>query len=440
MVVLNKMEDLPAMMTLTKLLASSSSPLTPSPPTSPKDSPLNMLRIHCLRLIELTQRTSAVMKVSERHFDRLDPVINVFRTFGRLNEVLVTAKLAIVPDNSFADTVQQQAQRTKAEMIIVPWTTNVIPGPSTIPQDEFIKQVLDRLDMHVSVLVDTNLYLDDESPMEPSLSRAISTVSLRNRALSMTSGSQDIEITPSLPVLPDGYHLFLPYFGGRDDQVALSFVIQLLRGSNVKATIVRIQCEDETSEVLSPASPMSPMSPISPLPPQVETPSTHLAPEPVQHEKRSPIINAPIINAVTKMVKFAGPADHTSQHEQSETFTDQTEDEHHVTSTLNALPVEIQSRLTVERVTTSTPLRFAVKRAKRNIDSNSMKNHLIIVGRAAKFPRDERTATLLKNDLRRAQSSEMIGRSCLGEVGEALYLGHVTGGILVVQSGKYEDE
>ena len=75
--------------------------------------------------MELTQRTSAVMKVSERHFDRLDPLINVFRTFGKLNEVLVTAKLAIVPDDSFADSVQLEALKMKAEMVIVPWASNL---------------------------------------------------------------------------------------------------------------------------------------------------------------------------------------------------------------------------------------------------------------------------------------------------------------------------
>src|SRR5947207_9030774 len=112
------------MMTITKLLAAAPRQL-PLPPTSAKDPSSNVLKIHCLRLMELTQRTSAVMKVSERYFDRLDPVINVFRTFGKLNEVLVTAKMAIVPDDSFADSVHYQATKSKADMVIVPWSSNL---------------------------------------------------------------------------------------------------------------------------------------------------------------------------------------------------------------------------------------------------------------------------------------------------------------------------
>jgi len=291
------------------------------------------------------------------------------------------------------------------------------------------------LDMHVSVLIDTSLHLDDESPTEPSLSRSISMISLRNRTMSMNSGSHlgspEIEVTPPLQTLPDGYHIFLPYFGGRDDQIALTFVLQLMHGSNVKATIVRIQCGVPTSGFMSP---MSPMSPTSPVPVHLDTSKEARHSEgPAEHENGSSIVNA-----VSKMVRFSSSVD--PEGEQPETFVDQTEDEHHVTHQLNAVPDEIKSRLTVERFITPTPLQYAVKRAKRNIDSNCQKNHLIIVGRGVKSPRDEATTALLRHDLRRAHSSEMIGRSCLGEVGEAMFLGYVTGGLLVVQSGKDDDE
>jgi hypothetical protein len=33
----------------------------------------------------------------------------------------------------------------------------------------------------------------------------------------------------------------------------------------------------------------------------------------------------------------------------------------------------------------------------------------------------------------------MVGKSCLGDVGEAMMFGHVTGGLLVVQSSKIEE-
>jgi len=98
--------------------------------------------------MKLTQLTSAVIKVVERHLDRLDSVINVFRTFGKLNEVLVIGKMAIVSENNFADSVKYQAITSKAEMVIVPCTSNLVQGNGTtlnVAQDEFIKQVLDKV-------------------------------------------------------------------------------------------------------------------------------------------------------------------------------------------------------------------------------------------------------------------------------------------------------
>ena len=255
MVVLNRMEDLPTMMTVTKLLASAPRQL-PSPPVSSESSNLNILKVHCLRLMELTQRTSAVMKVSERHFDRLDPVINVFRTFGQLNDVVVTAKMAIVPDSSFADTVHTQARDSKSEMVIVPWASHFVQftgAPSTILQDEFIKNVLEKVESHVSVMIDANLHIDDDSPSEPSLSRSISTTSLRHRFTK--SSTSEIEAAPILH-LQEGYHVFLPYFGGKDDRIALLTVLQLIRCPDVKATIVKIRSIDDIDEepIASPAA------------------------------------------------------------------------------------------------------------------------------------------------------------------------------------------
>jgi len=46
-------------------------------------------------------------------------------------------------------------------------------------------------------------------------------------------------------------HLFLPFFGGPDDRLALSFVVQLCRNSSVQATVVRIQKNEGLTPVSS---------------------------------------------------------------------------------------------------------------------------------------------------------------------------------------------
>jgi hypothetical protein len=424
MVVLNRMEDLPTMMTVTKLLASAPRQI-PAPPVSSDYSNPNVLKVHCLRLMELTQRTSAVMKVSERHFDRLDPVINVFRTFGHLNDVIVTAKMAIVPDSSFADSVHVQARDCKSDMVIVPWASHfaqLTGAPSAIPQDEFIKNVLDKVESHVSVMIDANLNIDDESPSEPSLSRSISTSSLRNRFTK--SSNSEIEAAPILH-LQEGYHVFLPYFGGKDDRIALLTVLQLIRCPDVKATIIKIRSIEEIVD-----EPIASPSAAHTIPPKHEG----LAAD-------SPFSSA-ISSAMSKVVHFPRSID-AAANSVPANDPEYNKEEAIVDALLEAVPAEKKARLTIENVTTSTPLQYAVKRAKKNVETNATNYHLIVVGRGIKFPRRENQVAILRKDLRDSlkgrQNTDMMGKSCLGDAGEAMLLGRVSGGLLIVQCGNRED-
>ena len=427
MVVLNRMEDLPTMMTITKLLATGPRHLPSSnTPVSPDST---ALKIHCLRLMELTQRTSAVMKVSERHFDRLDPIVNVFRTFGKLNEVLVTAKLAIVPDDSFADSVQYQAVRSKSEMVIVPWSPSAVEGvgSSTVHPDEFIRVVLEKVESHVSVMIDTALHIDDE-PSEPSLSRSISVTSLRNRATKTTTSSE-IEPSPVLQ-LQDGYQIFLPYFGGQDDRVALKLVIQLLHCTDVTATIVRIRPTHETGDLTSP-------------PAAHVIPETSSASESAKQQTSSPIRS--VVSSSLAKIHFPERL-HTATSTPKPVQDDPelNEDDAYVTTLLDAIPPEIKPQLHVETVDTSSPLQYVIKRVNREIPMNVNKYNLIIAGRGAKNLRPPKLTTSLRADLvalAKGTHSEMVGKSALGDVGEALlFCGQVTGGILVVQSAKADSE
>lgn len=438
MVVLNRMEDLPTMMTITKLLATAPRQQLPSPAASSRDPTSNLLKIHCLRLMELTQRTSAVMKVSERHFDRLDPVINVFRTFGKLNEVVVTAQMAIVPSDSFSDSVKYQGLNAKAQMVIVPWTSELVPfigTAATIPQDEFIKQVLDKVESHVSVLIDTTLHVDEEvNPSEPSLSRSISMTSLRNRH-PRTASISEIEVSPVVPV-QEGYRVFLPYFGGRDDRVALMTVIQLLRCSKVKATLVRIRYGEVSgsSSVIPPAA--------------VHTPSGQAGQdgtEPIDSHKSSTPIASAVSAAVAKAkVRFTHGTDApVSSPVTIDNDPHAAEDDAQVNSIIESIPSDIKSQLQIEHVVTSTPLQYAVKRAKREFETTSTNYHLIVVGRGTRFPRSENVTAALHKDLKSSVKfgyGDMVGKSCLGDVGEAMLLGHVRSGLLVVQSARDRDE
>ena len=288
------------------------------------------------------------------------------------------------------------------------------------------------MESHVSVMIDTSLHIDDESPSEPSLSRSISMTSLRNRATKTTTSSE-IEASPIIQ-LQDGYQIFLPYFGGKDDRVALMMVIQLLRCSDVKATVVRIRYDDGSGK----------SSIAAPIAAHTDPTKQHTSvTEIIDSGKASSPIASVMSSAMAKMVRFPeilhAPG---STPAPTDNDVETIEDDAYVITLLDSIPSEIKSQLNVENVTTSTPLQYAIKRAKKEIDSSTTNYHLIIVGRGIKFPRTANLTAGIRKDLKdllKGGQSEMVGKSCLGDAGEGMMLGRVTGGLLVVQSAK-DDE
>ncbi|PWY96887.1 hypothetical protein BCV70DRAFT_102434 [Testicularia cyperi] len=81
------------------------------------------ISIDALRLVELTDRTSAVMKVSESEDTmRADPILNVFRTFAHLNGLPVQSSMAVIPQDEFANTVTRRCKAAGSNFIVLPMT------------------------------------------------------------------------------------------------------------------------------------------------------------------------------------------------------------------------------------------------------------------------------------------------------------------------------
>src|SRR5271168_81436 len=120
-VVLDKLEHLPEMMALTQLIQpplpemQSFSMQRDAPPRSITDSLY-------LRLIELSDRVSAVMKSSVSDTLLLtDPMLSIFRMFGHLNGIRVSLALSIVKFNDLAYNVAEHAKNHDSDMILIPW-------------------------------------------------------------------------------------------------------------------------------------------------------------------------------------------------------------------------------------------------------------------------------------------------------------------------------
>lgn len=258
-IVLDRMEALPSAMTLSQLLHA---PFTrssrrdsvnssvdeklaqevsdsPSPSLSP--SPIV---IEALRLIELTNRTSTVIKSQEAEsLIHNDPVLSTYRTFGQLNELSVSANISVVNQGEFPEAIANHVFETRSQMVIIPWargmtsvteegnsgnigTRNPFDGvfnhktvttqdqTGAVVYSEFIRNVFAKSPSDIALFVD--------------------------RGMIKSYGGSNKQ------------HLFLPFMGGPDDRLALSFLVQLCGRSSVTATVVKINKTDAALPSLLP--------------------------------------------------------------------------------------------------------------------------------------------------------------------------------------------
>ena len=144
-VVLERLDNLGAVMIFTKLVASPPNLSRASDPEkSDARDPSPPLAIDAFRLVELTDRTSAVMQASETDDSlRSDPLSALYATFTSINGVpLKSTSLKIVSCPLFAANIGKKARETLSvslhgfsahhnligsfsdsqDLIVVPWT------------------------------------------------------------------------------------------------------------------------------------------------------------------------------------------------------------------------------------------------------------------------------------------------------------------------------
>jgi len=81
------------------------------------------LQVHGLRMLELTERLSSVMKDSGvDEWSSRDPVVNAFHTFGQLNNVAVSGEVQLVPEGSYASELCERASERSSDLILLPWS------------------------------------------------------------------------------------------------------------------------------------------------------------------------------------------------------------------------------------------------------------------------------------------------------------------------------
>ncbi|KAI6318814.1 hypothetical protein MCOR07_003519 [Pyricularia oryzae] len=101
--------------------------ITPATATlmRPRPERLPLLRVHGYRLVELSERNSSVMQVADiEQYAAHDPIIKAFGTSANTasRDVVISGKIAVVPQNSFADTLADEAGNSRSDLILVPWS------------------------------------------------------------------------------------------------------------------------------------------------------------------------------------------------------------------------------------------------------------------------------------------------------------------------------
>lgn len=188
--------------------------------------------VDTLRLIELSDRTSDVMKSSA--VDTLihtDPLLSVFRTFGELNDIPVSLSLSIVPYDDMPGTVVDHARQSESQLLLLPWLS---------PSSNFGNPSEDLSGLH-SPKMELNPFeaFFGGSKHAGKSAAAIHSQFVR-RVFAESKTDVALFIDPAGTGTGSARHIFCPFFGGPDDRLALEFVVQLCANPRISATVVRM--------------------------------------------------------------------------------------------------------------------------------------------------------------------------------------------------------
>lgn len=392
--------------------------------SSPLIIPKRPLAVHGMRLVELTQRTSTVMQVSEvDELQERDPVVNVFRSLARFLNVAVSTSLSVTPDNSFAEVLIANASAQSSDLLLIPWseTGAISDSPDTQSanlenrfishqHNLFINKALDGACCTIAIMV--NRGFGGVSP-ERTLSRTISHVSIRSRKTADT-------LAPIVPVADPSHHIFFPFFGGIDDCVALRFVLQLASKKNVTATIVRIVYKSGAT-----------------------TESNLLQlPTPAQVHRRDLPTGLSMSNIPTRLSRDDTTTNTSQSPSSSGSSTgveNQDPDSNFFQLMADSLPEELSQRVVFETFETSKPLHYAIVKAREEV-GQSLRNagDLVVVGRSQQDYglsqiREELVSVLDTLGMPSGAGAET--RKCLGDVAEAIIVSGIKASVLVLQAG-----
>ncbi|KAF2724460.1 K(+)/H(+) antiporter 1 [Polychaeton citri CBS 116435] len=205
-----------------------------------------IVSIHGMRLVQLTARLGSVMTVSEADsLSAFDPVLNAFRVLGQLYNLAVSGEVAVVPGDSYTDSLVTRATEESSDLLLLPWTeTGSLSEAPMVSKNtvehkvrndaysNFIAETVDSYRGASAVFVNKNF--------SGSLEQSPTALTQRIYAKSGRRGN----IT-ELPSVGRSHHIFMPFFGGPDGQAAVRLALQLARNHEITITMIHYQMRGE---------------------------------------------------------------------------------------------------------------------------------------------------------------------------------------------------
>lgn len=251
-------------------------PASSSPPPNSSQPPPDYFNprvsVDALRLIELTERTSMLMKSAVTdELIRTDPLLTMYRTFGDLHDLNISSSLSIVSQDRYARAVADHASMHFSDMIVLSWIApgapgqgltaplSVVPGhsgsgggeqPSTPaaaaessgggmynPFDGLFRTSNTPTDMPITSNTNAQFVRRVFAESTVDVALYVDRSYLRTNGL-VGAGQSGMK-----------QHILLPFFGGPDDRLALAFIMQLCAHPGITATIVRVTKTEPTDSI-----------------------------------------------------------------------------------------------------------------------------------------------------------------------------------------------
>lgn len=220
------------------------------------------LQIHSIRLTELSERNSSVMRVSEYENNAAnDPITKAFGSiaFGASREVIIHGRVIVTPGERFAETITARASHSGSDLVLIPWsetgTLSELPSYRDSLQDllnnvDFSRLVEDVFS-RASQISNVGVFVDD------TLVRAGHGRSFQDHGIERIGRVSSCNSFPDLFESNDVIysssdrgetHVHAIYFGSEDDLFAVKLAVQLSQNEAVQVTVTQISQSAPTSD------------------------------------------------------------------------------------------------------------------------------------------------------------------------------------------------